>query len=142
MIIRNAYTKRERKSFLSITKGKTQQNCESDTNINKIMERAKRGQMPELRQNLVYGDVSNAPDYQQSLNKVLQAQESFMALPAIIRKRFQNDPGSLLEFLQHEENRAEAIKLGLIEEPVETAVKRAGESIDQPSVVNNEQKGT
>ena len=40
-----------------------------------------------------------------------------MTLPADLRKRFSNDPGQLLSFLENEDNRAEAIKLGLVNAP-------------------------
>ena len=42
------------------------------------------------------------------------ARESFAMLPSSIRKRFDNDPGLLLAFLDDENNREEAFSLGLI----------------------------
>ncbi|AXL14484.1 internal scaffolding protein [Microviridae sp.] len=64
-----------------------------------------------------YGDFSSAEDYLTSCNKVIQANESFLALPAQIRKRFDNDPAKLLEFCLDENNRDEAQKLGIIDVP-------------------------
>ena len=46
-----------------------------------------------------------------------------MALPSRVRRRFDNDPAELMEFLADEANREEAVMLGLIEkeEPVQPA---------------------
>jgi len=38
-----------------------------------------------------------------------------MALPAQLRVRFDHDPVKLLEFLENDQNRDEAIQLGLID---------------------------
>ena len=48
------------------------------------------------------------------MNAVLAAQDEFMELPAQLRARFNNDPALLIDFLEKEENREEAIKLGLV----------------------------
>ena len=60
-----------------------------------------------------FGDFSNVLDYQESLNRIIEAQAAFDALPARVRERFQNDPVKLLAFLDDEGNLDEAIKLGL-----------------------------
>lgn len=60
-----------------------------------------------------YGELPDVLDYQQSLDLVAQAQDTFMALGADIRARFNNDPARLLAFLGDASNAAEAIKLGL-----------------------------
>lgn len=60
-----------------------------------------------------YMDVALVGDYHQSLNAVVQAQESFMALPAVIRARFGNDPGAFLAFAADPANAKAMIDLGL-----------------------------
>lgn len=62
----------------------------------------------------LYGDFSNVPDYQAAQDTLILAQEQFDALPAKVRKRFDNDPARMLEFMQDESNRDEAIALGLV----------------------------
>ena len=52
-------------------------------------------------------------------NFVIEAGEMFDALPSRIRKRFNNSPAQLLEFLADTANVSEAISLGLISAPVE-----------------------
>jgi phage internal scaffolding protein len=53
------------------------------------------------------------------LNQVIAAEDEFMRLPADLRARFENDPAQLIEFLENLENKDEAIKLGLVNPPVE-----------------------
>lgn len=87
--------------------------------INKMMARYQRaGTMPD-QPLMRYEDFSNVDDYMAMKEKIDTAQTAFMNLPALIRKRFQNDPAELLDFVQNDENREEAEKLGLIEVSVE-----------------------
>ena len=48
---------------------------------------------------------------------VLAADDAFMALPANVRERFNNDPAELVDFISDVANRSEAIDLGLIPLP-------------------------
>jgi phage internal scaffolding protein len=67
-----------------------------------------------------FGDFSGDFDYQKSQNAIISAQNAFDALPAALRKRFDNNPAELLAFIADEKNKDEAIKLGLIpkDEPI------------------------
>ena len=59
------------------------------------------------------GDFTAAPNYQESLNLMIEARESFMQLPAKIRSRFQNDPGQFVDFTSDPANSEELRKMGL-----------------------------
>lgn len=61
-------------------------------------------------------DFTSSNDYRENLHRVMQAQDAFMALPAQIRKKFDNDPAELISFLEKDENYDEALKLGLLKE--------------------------
>lgn len=61
-----------------------------------------------------YGDFSDVVDYHSALNSVIAAESEFMALPANIRTRFDNDPAKLIDFMENPANRQEAESLGLI----------------------------
>lgn len=62
-----------------------------------------------------YGDfTTQVTDYQSALNLLLDADESFMSLSADVRKRFDNSPAKLLDFLNDSDNMDEAVKLGLV----------------------------
>lgn len=62
-----------------------------------------------------FGDFSAVPDLIEAQNAINDAAERFNALPAHLRARFNNDPMSLLEFVQNSSNRDEAVRLGLID---------------------------
>lgn len=97
----------------------TQQHFKDECDINSIVKKyAVTGQVDSniIRQG-TYADVSEIPDYQAALAIVQDADERFMSLPAEVRKRFDNDPGSVLQFLSDANNRDEAIKLGFIDAP-------------------------
>jgi len=67
-----------------------------------------------------YGDFTDVVDYHSALNAVIAAEDEFMALPANIRSRFDNDPAKLIDFMENPANLAEAQSLGLVNksEPV------------------------
>lgn len=64
-----------------------------------------------------YGDISNAPTFIQALNVVANAQARFAELPAKVRDQFNNDPATMLRFVDDPENKEAAIKLGLLPAP-------------------------
>lgn len=99
----------------------TQQQFADETNINKIMKKYHAtGMITHLnRKQGQYVDLSNVKNYQESLQTVIDAQKSFMTLPSEVRKRFENDPQQIINFLSDENNREEAISLGLIQKKVE-----------------------
>lgn len=107
--------------------GKTDQSGSKDADINNIVATYhKTGVFPEKGHEL-FADVSDAPSYQDAMQTIINAENAFMALDAKTRKRFDNDAAQMLNFLHDPENRAEAIKLGMIEAP---------EAIAQPASPN------
>lgn len=96
---------------------KTQQQFKDECDINNIIKKFQNtGEFTHRAKNPgMYGDFSNITDYQGMLHTIQQAQDSFMTLPALTRKKFDNDPGELIKFLKDPSNTEEAIKLGLVE---------------------------
>lgn len=93
----------------------TQQHFKDETDINNILRQFNvTGLLPETPLSPRYGDFTGISDYQTALNQVIAAESEFMALPANIRSRFDNDPAKLIEFLENSNNKDEAIKLGLV----------------------------
>lgn len=83
----------------------------------------KTGLMGNLRSDEpLTGDFSEIDDLITAQNRLIDLEEQFMAMPAALRKKFDNDPFNMLEWLQKEENYDEAVKYGLM-------VKKASESI-------------
>lgn len=101
---------------------KTQQQFKEEVDINKMVEKARRGIAPTSsgRKGVYSGDeiIGDGLDYQAAMNRVLEARDKFMELPAKVRLKFQNDPAQLEAFLADVKNRDEAIELGLIEKKV------------------------
>ena len=104
-----------------------QQHMKDECDINVLVERfGVTGQLPVAPIEPSYGDFSGVGDYHSAMNAIKAADNAFMALPAKIRAKFDHDPNALLNYLQNEENRDEAIQIGLIDgrpvvEPVVSA---------------------
>lgn len=103
----------------------TEQSHKGAVDINNIVAKYVRTGFMESRfETPMYGDFSGFDDFHSLKQKLNRAQEDFMHLPAVLRKRFDNDPAKLIEFVQDPENEGEAIELGLLpkeapEEPAE-----------------------
>ncbi|WNK12927.1 MAG: internal scaffolding protein [Microvirus sp.] len=86
-----------------------------DTDINTIVRRfGLTGELPQGIRQPTYGDFSDLGSYQDALNAIQSANESFYSMPADIRTRFKNNPELFVEFCSDEANRAEAEKFGLV----------------------------
>lgn len=87
-----------------------------ECDINKIMARYRRtGILPENARAAAvrYGDFSQIPDFMEMQEKIIAANELFMALPAEVRKQFDNDPGQFIAAADTQEGREVMVKLGL-----------------------------
>ncbi|QXP08608.1 MAG: internal scaffolding protein [Arizlama microvirus] len=103
--------------------GMTQQSFSNECDINEILERSKKTglQLSGTQKQPIFADLSNIPDYRESLNIVIEAQASFMTLDPKIREKFDNDPAKLLDYVSKvktKDDYKEAVKLGLIDEKV------------------------
>lgn len=107
--------------------------------INKIVaQHLRTGIMTNVRTSpLEYGDFNGTDDYATAQMRIQEADEAFMSLPAELRFRFKNDPAQLIEFLNDENNRAEAIELGLVAPPQDSQIPQ-GDVTNQPSGVSPE----
>lgn len=83
-----------------------------------------------------YGDFSSVLEFQQAQNILIEAQDAFEALPASLRKRFDNDPAVMLEFIEDPDNREEAEKLGLVDKKPSKVAEASGNSSSSSIVVN------
>lgn len=96
---------------------KTQQQFKDDVNINKIMKKYhSTGQITHLNNRQgVFADLSTAQDFFDSVNTLKKAGEAFDQLPSAVRRKFNNDPGELLEFIHNPDNFEEGVKLGIFD---------------------------
>lgn len=100
-----------------------------ECDINLLVKRYnKTGLMQQRLENGLFGNFIDVEDYQSNLERMRDARNDFMTLPAAVRKRFKNDPGEIIDFVSDDNNKDEAIKLGLLppEEKVEEQVESAG----------------
>ena len=105
-------------SLVCNSPSRTQQQFKSECDINTILERFNvTGQLPVSSVQPSYGDFSGVFDYQSAANAVIAANQSFAALPAKIRNRFNNDPAALLAFVEDDANAEEAYALGILKRP-------------------------
>lgn len=112
---------------------KTQQQFAEEVDINTIVERF--GLTGELPQNLrvpLTDEFVETMDYQTSLNKIIEADEAFMRMPAAIRADFQNDSAKFVDFVSNPANVEQCRKWGLAmpasapEEPMRVRVVQEG----------------
>lgn len=115
MEVRNPYSPRVRVFAKVEGESKTNQNMAAECDINNIMRKYKKtGFVPvNTKGEPVYGDFSGIGDYQENMNKLIAANDAFMALPSYIRKKFANDPANYVDYCLDESNNEEAVRLGL-----------------------------
>lgn len=115
--------------------GLTKQEFVGETDINAIMKRYNAtGVLPVDMAGVqpVFADVSNIGDFASVMQKMTSAQEAFNSLDPHLRARFGNSPADLVEFIQDDRNRDEAVRLGLV--PA-LAPKKEPEVIPPPAPV-------
>lgn len=132
-VFRTAYGDRERVTLDCEEDVLTEQHHQEALSIRHILQKFDRTGVlePINGRQPMYGDFTEANEYQDSLNQVIRAQEAFSALPAAVRKRFDNDPGAFFEFATNPENLDEMRELGL-------ADKLAEPSVQKVEIVNQE----
>lgn len=91
-----------------------QQSSKDECDINEIVRRFNlTGQLPEGVSVPQYGDFSEVSDYHTAMNLVKAADAAFMALPAELRARFNNDAGAFVDFASDPANGAELSSFGV-----------------------------
>lgn len=92
----------------------TKQEFKTESDINVIVARAMRGQAPTWLNTKVpqYSDVSGVPDLHSAYEMISQAEESFMTLPAALRRELGNDPANITQL-----TRDMATRHGLLKSP-------------------------
>lgn len=108
---------------------KTQQHFREQTNINSIIAKYRRtGFLPVMQQGQpMFGDFSSGKTYHEMVNQVKTAQESFEQLPAEFKKKFEQDPAKMIDFVLNAENNQVALEMGLISPTIEEST---GEGLD------------
>lgn len=96
----------------------TEQSHKDEVNINNIVKR--HGIDVIQKTNLLrsvefqYDDVSGN-DFQEAMQIVAKAQQTFDAMPSQLRKEFDNNPAVFLDFVQNPDNVDKMVDMGLAE---------------------------
>ena len=112
--------------------GMTKQAHKNECDINKIVARARKvgGLDVSLADRRgVFGDVSNIRSFADVQNRLIDANDAFMRLPAATRKKFDNKVINMVTYLDGladtEEAIKEAVELGLVPKSVYDAKVKA-----------------
>lgn len=122
MEIRKNLVHEQSEGFTCMCPSRTMQEFKDECNVNNILNNyVSTGVLNHVSSlQPQFGDFTNVPsDYGEALALIQESKEAFMTLPSDVRERFDNRPENLLKFIQDEGNRDEAIKLGLVNRPVE-----------------------
>lgn len=99
---------------------RTVQSQAEEADINTIVRRfGLTGTLPQGVRVPTYGDFDGVSDYREALEALKAADASFMAMPADVRKRFDNDAAAFVDFCSDANNLDEMRKLGLAVPKVE-----------------------
>lgn len=115
------------------------------TDINYIMEKyQKTGYLPPLNRDVFFADVTNVTSFNDALTIVHGIEDTFMQLPAHVRKRFNNDPAQFIDFTNDAENLQEMRDMGLIkpeqERPTQIDIDAAVQRIIQANRETEQQQ--
>lgn len=95
---------------------RTRQEFKDECNINVIMKKYEKTGVISHTSNrqpryVDFGD--GVPDFHTAMNMMVAAESAFMTLPAVVRKRFENDPAAFVEYASDEKNLDQLREWGL-----------------------------
>jgi len=97
---------------------RVEQSHKDEVNINNIVKRhgidliAKTAALQQFK----FDDNPNN-DFQEIMNAILKAQDSFSSVPSDIRKQFDNNPAQFMDFIHNPDNQQQLIDWGLASAP-------------------------
>ena len=143
---RTAYSSQTRNAFNTSGESMTQQHHADQVKVQNLIKQYDRtGILTHVAQGVAhYGDYSKVNEYQQYLDFVNAANDSFAQLPSNIREKFGNDAGQFFEFATDPKNQGAMEEMGLFpkkekpatESPVVSSpqeTKKSSDSEDKPS---------
>lgn len=116
-IIRDSLTVVEGKTTNIVDEKLVKQEFKKQCDVNEIVKQfARNGQnlMTPVQINPEIAiDLSKIPSYAEALNQVILAQEAFEQLDPAVRRRFNDDPAALVDFVKDPKNKKEGQALGI-----------------------------
>lgn len=93
---------------------RTRQEFKKECDVNEIMRRFKAsGIMPVGNGTPKYLDCTAVPQFHDAMQLLIDAENAFMRLPALVRKEFDNDPQAFVAFAQEADNLPKLREWGL-----------------------------
>jgi len=95
---------------------RTEQHHKDEVNINNIVKRhgheliAKTAALQQFKYDDVVGN-----DFQETMNIIIKAQDSFQSVPSDIRKQFNNNPAEFMDYIHNPENKEQLVAWGMME---------------------------
>lgn len=140
MEIKSAYDDHDVESLMTglecLDVSRAVQSSRDEVDINTIVRRfGLTGQLPHDLAVPQFADFDEVHDFHSAMNLIGQARDSFMAMPADVRERFDNDPQGLVAFVSDPANLEEMRKLGIavpkaVDDPLLEAVRALKPSED------------
>lgn len=114
---KTAYGVKNRKAFLTIGSSETKQSFKRECDMNHILAQYRKTGMIAHKQQFQgdYQDISGVPTYHDAMQRIITAQEAFESLPAEVRKEFNNDPATFIDFVSDSANIPRMEELGLVD---------------------------
>jgi len=118
---------------------RTQQDFADECDINSIMARYQKTGVLDFTSRFEpqYGDATGH-DFQAAMDTVVKANEMFANLPSNIRDRFLNSPSHFLDFINDENNAAEAAKMGLLSDSATSRILTPTPTPSAPPAPSND----
>jgi len=97
---------------------RVEQSHRDEVNINNIVKRHGMDLIAKTAalQQFTYDNNPNN-DFQETMNMILKAKDSFSSVPSEIRKQFDNSPAKFMDFIHNEQNQQQLIDWGLAKAP-------------------------
>lgn len=126
--IRSIYDGADKSIKVKSGTSRTQQNFRDECDINHIMAKYEKtgflvDPLHAATRTPLFGDFTAIPDFQTAQNIIREGVEIFEALPARIRKIFDNDPAVFSEFMSNRDNLDSALEMGLVDEHYVDVIK-------------------
>lgn len=113
--IRHPYSPRHRVAISDWEPSMTKQSFQEMVNVNEIMRRfTGTGTITHLNTAAPNYGYHSGHDFRESLEIIQKANESFDALPAIMRRQFNDNPAEFLDFVSNPENAPKMAEMGLL----------------------------
>lgn len=114
-LVKHAYSPRT-PVLVTCGESMTKQSFKDECDINTIMSRyMQTGVLPSTLnpQSPQYIDATGF-DFDLAMNLVAEASSAFAQLPSAVRAKFNDDPGSFLDFAADPQNRSQMVEMGLL----------------------------